>query len=57
VDDRKKAADTLDHWLKDPDFAGTRGGLPRIGMSATERAEWDSFWIDVRSARDELRAK
>jgi len=32
-----------------------RPGLPRIGMPASERAEWDRLWDDVRATLAEAR--
>jgi eukaryotic-like serine/threonine-protein kinase len=48
--ERNSAARMLSQSLIDPDLSGMRPGLLRIGMPAEERAEWDSFWTDVRAA-------
>jgi hypothetical protein len=45
----RRAADRLSGWLTDPDLAGVRPGLARIGLSAAERAAWDALWADVRA--------
>jgi tetratricopeptide (TPR) repeat protein len=47
---RQAAATDLSLWLQDSDLSATRPGLPRIGMPAAERAEWDHLWADVRAA-------
>jgi serine/threonine-protein kinase len=40
----------LQHWQKDPDFAGVRGdGLSKL--PETERQEWQKLWADVEALR------
>jgi tetratricopeptide (TPR) repeat protein len=47
--DRQLAKQVMLHWLSDADLSSVRPGLARIGMPATERAEWDALWADVRA--------
>jgi serine/threonine-protein kinase len=43
---RSRVADTLRHWLGDPDFAGVRGdAIARLPEA--ERAGWQKLWADV----------
>jgi tetratricopeptide (TPR) repeat protein len=38
---------TLDHWLKDADFAGVRGDTALAKLSEAERRSWQQLWGDV----------
>ena len=49
------ALEHLTRYLEDTDFSSLRPGLARIAMPATERAEWDKLWADVRATIAELR--
>lgn len=55
ADERKRAADTLMWWSKDPDLSSTRPSADRDDLSAAERAEWGAFWDDVRAVTNEAR--
>jgi tetratricopeptide (TPR) repeat protein len=46
---RQFAAGKISHWLKDPDLAGLRPGLLRIGVPLAERQELDKFWAEVKA--------
>jgi tetratricopeptide (TPR) repeat protein len=47
--ERKKAADKVSGWQRDPDLEKVRPGPARIDMPAAERDEWDHLWADVKA--------
>jgi tetratricopeptide (TPR) repeat protein len=42
----------MQHWLKDPDFAGVRGPDALTRLSEAERPAWQKLWADVADTRD-----
>jgi tetratricopeptide (TPR) repeat protein len=54
-DDRRKAADVLDHWLTDTDLAGVRDPEPLAKLPTTEREAWQKFWTDVKATLAEAK--
>jgi tetratricopeptide (TPR) repeat protein len=51
--ERTSAANKLAYWLRDTDLSNLRSGSERGNMPAAERSEWDKFWTEVRSTREE----
>ncbi|HEY7308960.1 MAG TPA: tetratricopeptide repeat protein, partial [Gemmataceae bacterium] len=46
---RPIVAQTMQHWLKDSDFAGVRGADALDHLSESERRDWRQLWRDVEA--------
>ena len=44
---RPTVAQTMRHWLRDPDFNGVRGPDALARLPEAERAGWRTLWADV----------
>jgi tetratricopeptide (TPR) repeat protein len=44
---RRDLQKTMQHWQKDPDFAGVRGETALAKLPEAERAAWQKLWADV----------
>jgi tetratricopeptide (TPR) repeat protein len=51
--DRKRASDTLTHWLEDSDLSRVRHIFFLAILSADEATQWLALWAEVRATRDE----
>jgi tetratricopeptide (TPR) repeat protein len=49
---RKRVAEKMRWWLRDPELAGVRGTFRLAALPAAEGRAWRAFWDDVRRARD-----
>jgi tetratricopeptide (TPR) repeat protein len=47
--ERQTAVALLTHWLGDSDLLGVRPGPMRTGLTASEAADWDALWDDVKT--------
>jgi hypothetical protein len=47
----------MNHLLSDPDLAGVRDDQWLAKLPADEREQWQRFWKEVRSLRDETAPK
>jgi serine/threonine protein kinase/Flp pilus assembly protein TadD len=45
--DRSAVANTMQHWLADPDFVGVRGPEALAQLPEGERQRWQKLWADV----------
>jgi tetratricopeptide (TPR) repeat protein len=46
------AAQTLQHWLEDPDFSGVRGEQAVGRLPEAERGDWQKLWQEVEALRE-----
>jgi hypothetical protein len=51
------AANLLQHWLADPDFAGVRGPEALARLPEGERQPWQELWDDVADTRGRAQGK
>jgi tetratricopeptide (TPR) repeat protein len=54
---RPVVAQTMQHWLRDPDFNGMRGPDALGKLSEAERKEWQKLWADVANTLAKARGK
>jgi serine/threonine-protein kinase len=48
---RSAARQAMEHWQRDPDFAGVRGPQALAQLSEAERAAWRKLWAEVEELR------
>jgi hypothetical protein len=53
---RRTVAQSMQHWLRDPDFKGVRGSDALARLPEAERQPWRQFWGDVQVLLDRAQA-